>query len=570
MATIIAQFGSPFERGIANPMLSEDLDDLSEVVSMFDDYVMQRALSGGYGRWHVHVDNHWGVQAQRKMTSFFDDFYNRIFIVPAALDAGNLLSTQIRHIIVWNAYVTSKTLEAAGLGPQVGISMLPPPGVSIPYEMAPLRELDFTVQIDLQGPPTINSYANFTVDGVTYTVPITGRRILLFPFAPNWGSPVDETITHRSWVLTSDSGSEQTGSESGEVPRRSLEFNINLRTPKQAQRVENLLFAWQSRFFGIPHWGEESRTDGAIAAGTQVIPFDTLGLSLEPGSLVALYLDDERNEIREIDQVTASGVTVTTALAYDWPADSRVYPCFVGMANEVTSGQRETSRVGRMALVFDFEPSVTPGNTALNPDPLTYRGKELYLQETNWLSAFPFTFTSDVQRLDTGTGKFAAYTKSGFSKLSRRHSWTLFNRLDIAEFRKFLGRRQGVARSVFMPSGTEDFTMAAPILDTEDSLVVESNDYGTLVGAHPARRDIIILLKDGRYFCRRILTTSEFDSFTRLQLDAALGEEIAPKDVRRISFLTLYRFQSPSTTLRYLTDSKATVESMLVTKITED
>ncbi|QZI85628.1 tail assembly protein [Stenotrophomonas phage Suzuki] len=562
--------GSRFERGIDNPMLSDELDDLTEVVSKFDSYDGARFLQGRYGSWHVHVDNHWGVSAQRKMTSFFDDYYNRIFIIPAALDAGNLLSTQVRHIILWNAYVTPQTLEAAVLGPQAGISMAPPAGVSIPYEMQPLRELDFTVQIELAGPPTINSYARFTVEGVNYTVPITGRRIVLFPFSPNWGSPVDETITHRSWVLSADDGSEQTGSESGEIPRRTLEFNINLRTSMQAQRAENLLFAWQARFFGVPHWGEESRTDAAAAAGSDVIAFDTFGLSLEPGSLVALYLDDEVNEIREVQQVTADGVRVTTGLEHDWPADSRVYPCFVGLLNEEMSGQRETSRVGRMAMAFDFEPSVTPGNTAFNPNPLTYRGHELYIKETNWLSAMPFSFSADTKRMDTGTGKFVAFTTSGFSKMGRRHNWTLFNRADIFEFRQFLGRRQGVARSVYMPSGTEDFIMAATILDTENSLVVQSNEYAKLVGAHPARRDIIITLKDGRYFCRRITTVSEFDNLTRLQLDTALGVEVSPQDVRRISFLTLYRFQSPSTTLRYLTDSKATVESMLVTKMTED
>ena len=154
--------------------------------------------------------------------------------------------------------------------------------------------------------------------------------------------------------------------------------------------------------------------------------------------------------------------------------------------------------------------------------------------------------------------------------MSRRHNWTLYNRADIFEFRQFLGRRQGVARSVFMPSGTVDFNMAAPILDTEDILVVENNEYGALAGAHPARRDIIIELVDGTYFCRRIVGTSDFDSFTRLQLDSSLGVSLDIDDVARISFLTLYRFESPSTTIRHLTDSKATVEAIMVAKTTED
>ena len=571
MAGIIGQFLAGVEQPAINPHLSSELNELTEVVSQFDTYNTRWQLfDAGYGIWRPHADNHWGITAQRKMHSFYDDFYNRIYIIPGALDAGNLLSTQQRHIIVWNAYLIPQTLESAVLGPQTGITMSPPAGVSIPYEIPPLRELDFTVQIELAGPPTIDSYADFTVEGITYNVPITGRRILLFPFGPTWGSPFDETVTLRSWVIESENGDEQTGSESGQVPRRTFEFNINLRTSLQAQRCENLLFAWQSRFFGVPHWGEESRLDSDLAAGTTTIPFDTLGLSLEPGSLLAIYLDEDKNEIREIDTVAVDGVTVTTGLEYDWPQGSRVYPCFVGLMNDTVSGTRETSKVGRMPVAFDCEPSVTPGNTAANVPALTYRGKELYLGKINWKSALPFSFKSDVQRLDANGGKFVAYSASGFSKFSRRHNWTMFNRADIFGFRQFLGRRQGVAKSTFMPSGNVDFDMAAPILAAEDILVVKKNEYGALAGAHPARRDIIIRLVDGTYFCRRIVTTSDFDSFTRLQLDSSLGVDLDVDDVEQISFLTLYRFESPSTTIRHLTDSKATVDASLVAKMTED
>lgn len=571
MAGIIGQFLAGVERPAINPFLSEDLNELTEVVSQFDFYDTRwHYFDAGYGQWRPHADNHWGVTAQRKMHSFYDDFYNRIYIIPGALDAGNLLSTQQRHIIVWNAYLISQTLEAAGLGPQAGITMSPPFGVSIPYEIPPLQEVDFTVQIELAGPPTIDSYANFTVEGITYTVPIIGRRIVLFPFAPTWGSPFDETITLRSWVIAANDGSEQTGSESGEVPRRSFEFNINLRTALQAQRCENLLFAWQSRFFGVPHWGEESRLSSDVAAGTTTLPFDTFGLSLEPGTLVAIYFDENKNEIREVDTVAIDGVTITTGAEYDWPQGTRVYPCFVGLAAPTVSGSRETSRVGRTPMMFDCEPSVTPGNVALNEPLLTYRGKEMYLGKINWKSALPFVFTSDVERVDSNTGKFVAFSDAGFSKFSRRHNWTMFNRGELFAFRQFLGRRQGVARSVFMPSGNEDFNMAAPILASEDTLVVQKNEYGALAGAHPARRDIIIRLVDGTYFTRRIVTTSDFDSFTRLQLDSSLGQDVQPSEVEQISFLTLYRFESPSTTIRYLTDSKATVDASMVAKTTEN
>lgn len=571
MAGISGTFTAAAAWNVDNPFLSEDLNELTEVVSKFDVYALRWTYVDASFARRLHQANRWAVSAQMRGQSFFDDFYNRIYIIPGSLDVGNLLSTQTRQIVLWNAYTTpGQTLQAAQLGPQAGLSLTLPAGVVLPYEMNPLRELTFTLQIEIAGPPTIDSYLDFTVEGTSYRVPIVGRRIVLFPFAPNWGSPVDETITMRSWVLPAEDGSEQTGSESGQIPRRTLEYNINLRTAVQAQRCENLLFAWQSRFFGVPHWGEEERTTGALSAGSLTIPFNTFGMSLEPGSLVVLYQDEDKNEIREVESVAVDGVTLTTALQYEWPLASRVYPCFVGLMSEAVSGSRETSRVGRMPVMFDCEPSVTPGNVALTTAPLTYRGKELYLGKVNWLSAMPFSFTSDVQRVDANVGRFMAFSSSGFSKMSRRHNWTLFNRADIFSFRQFLGRRQGVARSVFMPSGTEDFILVQQVLDTEVTLVVTKNDYGTLAGAHPARRDIIIQMNNGSYYCRRITGTSDFENTTRLQIDSSLGVTIQPSDVKQISFLTLYRQESPSTTIRHLTDSKATVDAMLVAKTTED
>lgn len=570
MSAIQGEFGSAVKSGDANPANSSDLNNNTEAVMQFDAYNVSNSFFGYYARWNVSSAPSRNIAADEISTSFFFDFYNRIYVVPSTLDVGNLLSAQVRHVILWNAFVESKTLEAVSQGPQFGVSVTPPAGVVTPHEMMPLRELDFVVRIESSGPPNIDSYVRFTVESAQYSVPIFGRRIVLFPFSPNWRSPVDETVTHRSWALASEDGSEQTGSESGEVARRSLEFNVNLRDAAQAQRFENLVFAWQSRFFGVPHWGEESRLESEASPGDLELQFDTFGLSIESGSLVCVYRDDEKNEIREVESVSEFGVVLTTPLENTWPEDSRVYPCFVGLLNEEVSASRETSTVGRVPVMFDFEPSVTPGNTALTAAPLTYRGKELYLGKTNWKSAMPISFTADTQRVDLNTGKIRSYTSSGFSKVARRHNWNLYDRQDIFSFREFLGRRQGVAKSVYMRSGTEDFTMAEPILENENILTVKKNEYGNLAGAHPARRDIIIELHDGSYFCRRIESTSDFDSFTRLQIDSPLGVELSPLDVSQISFLTLYRFQSPSTTIRYLADSKATVDAMLVAKTTED
>lgn len=572
MAGIIGQFAvDPFLYGETNANLSTELNELVELVPEFEFYEVPSNLdNAGYDDYRLAGSNRWPIYAQRKMFSFFDDFYNRIYITPANLSLGNLLSNQTRDVYVWNAFFETKELTAAELAAQSGLTLVPPVGVTLPYDLQPLQEIRYQLLIQVQGPPTIDSSLTFTIDGVDYVVPITGRRVILWPFAPQWGSPFDETITMRGWVIPAIDGSEQTGSSWGNQPRRQFEYNIVLKDAVEAQRAENLLFGWQSRFFGAIHWAEESLLDTAASSGSHELLLDTYGMTLSESGLVAIYLDNRVNEIREVESFDANSITLVSPLDLDWPVGTRVYPCFVGLMDASVSGARETTRVGRMAVSFECEPSVTEGNTATGAPPLTYRGEELYLGRINWKGALPITWDSDRDKLDFNTGKFTTESLAGFSAFTRKHNWTLYDRTEILAFRAFCGRRQGVAVPVYMPSGMEDFELVENINADASAITVRNNEYALLVDGHPARRDIIIQLHDGTYFCRRILGSSQIAGTTSLSIDSDLGVDVDVADVLRISYLHLYRLDSNEVTLRHVTNSKATVDANMRAKRPKD
>src|SRR5574343_92051 len=44
--------------------------------------------------------------------SHADDYYNRIHLIPAKVDVGNLVSDQYFDVLVWNAYFVPRTLES--------------------------------------------------------------------------------------------------------------------------------------------------------------------------------------------------------------------------------------------------------------------------------------------------------------------------------------------------------------------------------------------------------------------------------------------------------------------------
>lgn len=519
--------------------------------------------------WGDTYPQAWTV-AGTKTRDFGEDWYYRYHILPTQLDLGNILSSSQRTIILWNAFFDERPLSTANVLPGQGVQLVLPPGVPIPYEVKPLEQLKFQLNVSLSGPPSIHNRLRFVIEGLTFDIPITGRRIVLFPFKPDWRSPMDETFAGKSWLMESADGSEQSGSLWGNHLRRTLEYNVVLQDEEQ-EILENLLFTWSSRFFGVPHWAEETQLDVAINPGNTVLSFDTDGRSFEAGGFIVLYNDFLDNEIREIADVTGDTVTLATGVLKRWEAGTKIYPCFVGLMPEAMAGAYETSRALRMPVAFEMEPTATMPNVAQNEAPLTYRGVELYMGPINWNGSLPFTYNSGRTKIDANTGKFSVTNAKDFARGGRQHRW-IVDSLDAAKsLRAWLGRRQGRAVPCYMPSGRADFRVLTVINPGDLTVDVEENYYANLISAHPARRDIIIQLWNGTYFTRRVLGASQLvDGGIRLQLDAALGQVVQVSDIMRVSLLNLYRLAGDEVTLRWVTDRVGSAETNLVVKKTTD
>lgn len=566
MAVIAVFFAGDFQVQTDNPNLPPEIFEFESLNIKSGGLVG----SGGDGTFAAYAPPppSFAISAY-ELRGFAYDFFYRIYITPSFVNAGNIVGTQQQSVTVWNAYPeASVTLEAAAVTGDAGTSVSVPFGLVFPYEMKPTEEVVFTLAIGQNGPPNVDATLTFTVEGFGYEVPVTGRRVVLFPFPPNWRDSVDETITVESWAIRSEDGGEQTGSSWGQSASRTFEYNVVLRTPEEMQFAENLLFAWQGRFFGLPIWTEKRTLQVAAADGATTLSFDTAGFSAESGSLVVLWNWPDRTEVKEVDAVTAGGVTLTTPLDDAWDQHTTVYPLAVALMAADASFSRETTGVARVPVMFECEPSATPGNIDPALPEATYRGDELYIRPVNWIGAQPADYASDRKKIDYGTLKFTAAAQSGFSRYSKRHNWLLEDEPDKIAFRSFLGRRQGMALPVWMPSGVNDFTIIEDALSTNSFILVEPNGYDTLVGQHPARRDIIIELWGGGYICRRIVSSVQEAEGLRLNLDALNGLDILVGGVKRISYLTWYRLASPSTTIRHRTEDKAVVEANVTAKLT--
>lgn len=486
-----------------------------------------------------------------RSADFFHDFYFRVRLDPYPLALGNLLSSQDREIHLWNAFpdrhieltdLTISNIDGATLSAPAGAETLP-------VDMTPNQVLTYTLHLDVSGSPDIDGTITWVTDEGSITLPVTGSRVVMFPFLPNWGNGVKETLTGRSTVFRSRLGYEQTVTQRVKF-RRSYALTYTFLRGLQSQKAENLFFGWQSRLYGLPAWPEQGRTTVAIPSGGVDVTMATTGRTIVPGGLVMVFQNNNTDDIetREVDTVTSGGFTVKTPFSNTWPAHTRVVPVFLSAVNPELSGTRQTDTVMAMDLSFDCEPSSTDALMPLVAPDATYHGYEIYFGRTNWRDGVSINFNSDVQRLDQQTGKFLMQPQSDFSPQGRAHDWQFKNLLAVFDFRKWLRRRQGKAVGVWMPSAFTDFILAADISAADNTIRVQSNGYSLLAKAHPARRDIYLRLYDGTYFVGRIIDAVESDNKTELlTMSGVIGRNIPMTLVRQFSFLNFYRMSDDAT-----------------------
>lgn len=498
---------------------------------------------------------------------FGDDWYHRIHVIPSELDLGNLVSTQSRTIEVWNAYFETKAFTSFEIENPQGVEVNETSGVSAPVTLAPLQLLTYEIGVSLNGPPTIDTSLQWTIAGEVYVARVIGRRVVLFPFAPNWNTSVRETLAYRATVFRANDGSEQRASLRGK-PRRAYEYTAQLKG-RNAQIADSLLFGWQNRMFALPAWPEQTALTAAVSAGDTVLPCVTVYRTFAAGGLVCVYGDSEHSEVREIEAVDGASVTITAPLSSDWPAGTRVYPAFVAALGATVNGVRRSDSLFEVPVRFSCEPYTTHPNLPGASAAQTYQGVELHIEGGNWADGVNVEWSSDYEARDLGTGMVSLFQKAGFSQMSRTHDWTLKNLADVYDFRGWLERREGRAKPVYMPSFFADFTMVSDLAVSDVIVDVEPNGYDTLVDAHPARRDIVFLLRDGTVLTRRIASVSVTDEGNiRLGVDSAIGQTVLRSQVKRLCLLSLYRLAADAVTIDWRTRGVATARTTLVATTT--
>lgn len=497
------------------------------------------------------------VKAGSIATSYYDDFYNRVHVVPQTLDIGNLLSVQTREARVWNAYSTSKALSSIT---ETGTTGLTQSGIVAPTTFAPLEERVFYVTVDSKGPATIDAEYVFVFPAESPTLAVTGRRVVVFGHAPDWSEPVRERLNWLTDVLLTQAGVEQRIGLRA-APRRGLEYALATLDRHQTNRLETLLLGWQSRLFAVPVWTEVQTLSSSLPAASLTIPCTTVDYEFVADGLALLWRTHDDFEAVEIDSVSASSLTLKAATVATWPAGTRVYPVRLGQMPARQSLSRETGHhlSGRVAFSFIDNPAVASVDSGD-----TYAGYRVYLGRTNWANPIEIEASRQLETLDYETGTPWVDDLSGLASLLKSWHWTLKSRPEIVALRGWLAARAGKRVPFWSASQAVDLEVTAAIGASDSSITVRNVGYARYLNGRSDRRHIVIGTLAGVRYYRAITGASEIDDdYELLSIDTALGATLQPGDIVDVRFLHLVRLESDEVELEWHTTEVAECSTML-------
>lgn len=483
---------------------------------------------------------------------FEQDWYHHVHLLPASIALGNLLSTQMRQVEVWNAHFASQTLTAVIGANDGGITLAAPANPPTTYGM--LESRLHNVSVSLDGPPVIEADFTFQFPDESPTLSISGRRVVVFGLKPNWADGWLERLMWATDVLTARDGTEQRVSLRAK-PRRSLEFSILVGSADVAL-LDVLLSAWQSRVYALPIWPDKTVLTSAIAAGSTVIPLTTTNLEYEADGLLVIGSDSRNTEAAEVLSVASNAVTLKQPLLQTWSAGAFVTPARTARLRVTQPVTRVTDAIATARLVFDIA-----GTTAITKQDstTTFNSTPVWITRPNRVRDIESDYQRLAEVLDYETGITAVDDHAARPFVRRSFDYIFKNRTEVAAFKAWLAARLGRLTAFWHPTWEASIVPTKKILSNQTVMTVASRGYALYFNPMPGRTEAAFLHKNGTWYFRTISafgagTTGDEEVMT---INQSFGFDANPEDWVAIYFLEKTRLDADQIEINWQTDSVA-------------
>ncbi|MDF5999791.1 hypothetical protein P4050_15850 [Pseudomonas aeruginosa] len=280
------QVPKPVEGIVAGITPNIDALELNQDISLAA--VAASTWGGAYGAHQPVEVIHSTYQAVHQ-SALEENYYNRLWLIPTAMELGNVVSTQIRPASVWNAYFSPRTLTA--------IDREAADGITLSGQASP--PLGFAAWRNAPGPSALARTAR----------PSSMRGSSGDPGRAEPGPGHHWQSHHRLDVRTGLGrqhrrtperidkypakriGRDPAPSQQpGAAPRVRREHAAAV--DRERQLLDMTLFGWGARIWALPIWPDIQLLHQPLAAGSLGIPCDTAGLDFRDGGLAMLRGED--------------------------------------------------------------------------------------------------------------------------------------------------------------------------------------------------------------------------------------------------------------------------------------
>ncbi len=465
----------------------------------------------------------------------FLDWFNRMHIQFSTVDLGNLVSDQVRQVEIFSTYFVQRELTAVNATGDEGLTLTLPGALPLTWAPFQSRYADLTASTD--GPATIDAAYEFVFDSGTLDMGVSGTRVILWQFAPDWLTPVVERLEWLTSITRTYNGKEQRIRLRG-APRSAWEFTFNVHGI-EANLLDSVIYEWQGRVWALPIWPDGTPITAAVSPGDTVVSCDTQYRDFHVGGLAVLMTaDGQTYEAFEVASFTATTVTSTRPLNDAWPLHTGIFPTRTARLAGGARWRRQTAR--SLAGAVSFQCTEAIERTAATE--ATYRSYPVLTVEPNWREGLEYEYERMIEAFDNLTAPEITVDDPAPTFPIQSWLWTCADRAEGEALRQFLYARQGRCRAIWLPTWQSDLHLTSTISAAATNIDVTARGLKQFLRAGVHRRDIRIELLNGTVFYRRCSAYVEVsEGVERMTINSALGQSVAPTDVLRISWMMLAR-----------------------------
>lgn len=476
--------------------------------------------------------------------SFSADYYHRIHATPKRIDVGNLANAQTRTLEIWNAHLTPVTLDDVSAENQDSLGF-----PVVPAVFGGLESKTYSVTIPLEGAPTINALFTMTfATGEVATLTVTGRRILVFGFPPNWGERVLDKLEWLTDVMEAWDGTEQRVKLRG-APRREYQFTALVSGAEEQAKLDSLLYGWGGRVFCVPLWHDAALVEAAIPAGAVSISVPTDSREFAPGYMAVLWRDAMTAEVVEVQSATGGVVTLARPTESAWAAGTRLIPALLARVRTADQDQYCANVLDHFsAFTIIDQPAITAA-----PEASTYQGVQVLTREHNFDGPASRQWSRKWGILDNGVTLRTWFDRSGFPYLARSLDFLLIGRSDIAAFKGWLSSLSGRLGAFWLPVRETIWEPSRSVGANSTLFYIKTAGYSSLLKGQDNRDTIILRHVNGAAYFRTV-TDAQVDlagGDEVLTLDTAIPVSHAPGDWTLVAPLERVRLDSDSVEISY-------------------